>query len=225
LKGLLSIIIPTLNEQSCIAATLQTLHPLRQQGHEIIVVDGGSQDNTYSLAQQGADKVLHCHPAGRALQMNAGVRAARGQLLLFLHADTQLPPQADQLIFAALTQGQWGRFNVRLSGSAILLRLVERLMNWRSCFSGIATGDQAMFMQRSVYLQVQGFPEIPLMEDVAMSRHLRQISPPVCLRAQVITSSRRWEQGGIIRTIFLMWCLRCAYALGVKPHWLKKCYD
>lgn len=224
MKGLLSIIIPTLNEQSCIAATLQTLHPLRQQGHEIIVVDGGSQDNTYSLAQQGADKVLHC-PAGRALQMNAGVRAARGQLLLFLHADTQLPPQADQLIFAALTQGQWGRFNVRLSGSAVLLRLIERLMNWRSRFTGIATGDQAMFMQRGVYLHVRGFPEIPLMEDVAMSQQLRQISPPVCLRAQVITSSRRWEQGGIIRTVFLMWGLRCAYTLGVKPHWLKKCYD
>lgn len=225
MNGLLSIIIPTLNEQAVIVDLLQTLQPLRSVGHEIIVVDGGSVDKTRDLVTPLVDNLLLAD-CGRARQMNTGAQFAHHDILLFLHADTYLPEQADALIINGLaeTGRKWGRFDVRLSGQARLLRVIERLMNWRSCLTGIATGDQAIFIQRHLYTQVQGFPEIPLMEDVALSRHLKRFSRPVCIRAPVITSSRRWEQHGIVRTILLMWGLRLAYALGVKPQTLKKFY-
>lgn len=225
MNGLLSIIIPTLNEQAVIVDLLQTLQPLRSVGHEIIVVDGGSVDKTRDLVTPLVDNLLLAD-CGRARQMNTGAQFAHHDILLFLHADTYLPEQADALIINGLaeTGRKWGRFDVRLSGQARLLRVIERLMNWRSCLTGIATGDQAIFIQRHLYTQVQGFPEIPLMEDVALSRHLKRFSRPVCIQALVTTSSRRWEQHGIVRTILLMWGLRLAYALGVKPQTLKKFY-
>ncbi|RKZ54836.1 MAG: glycosyl transferase [Candidatus Parabeggiatoa sp. nov. 2] len=221
----LSIIIPTLNEQAVIIKTLQTLQPLRQAGHEIIVVDGGSTDNTRTLAAPLADNVL-LHECGRARQMNFGAQFAQHDILLFLHADTHLPARADSLIINGLaeTGRKWGRFNVRLSGRAWLLRVTGHLINWRTCLTGIATGDQAIFMQRSLYTQAQGFPDIPLMEDIALSRQLKRFSRPYCIQTPVITSSRRWEQHGIVRTILLMWGLRLAYALGVNPQTLKKYY-
>lgn len=226
MNGLLSIIIPTLNEQAVIVDTLQVLQPLRQAGHQVIVVDGGSVDKTRNLAGPLADSVLLMTECGRARQMNFGARFAHHDMLVFLHADTCLPAQADELIIKGLTETgrRWGRFNVRLSGQKWLLRVIEHLMNWRSCLTGIATGDQAIFIERRLYQQVQGFPDIPLMEDIAMSRQLKQSSQPVCIRTVAITSSRRWEQRGIIRTILLMWSLRLIYALGVSPHVLKKYY-
>jgi len=224
LKGLLSIIIPTLNEQTIIVETLQILQPLREAGHEVIVVDGGSIDNTRTLAAPLVDSVL-LSQSGRAQQMNMGVRFAHHDILLFLHADTQLPPQANTLIINSLSKRKWGRFNVRLSGRAWLLRIVELLMNWRSCLTGIATGDQAIFVQRHLYTQVQGFPDIPLMEDIAMSRQLKKFSRPSCIQTPVVTSSRRWEQNGILWTILIMLGLRLAYAFGVSPKTLKEFYD
>ncbi|RKZ38358.1 MAG: glycosyl transferase [Gammaproteobacteria bacterium] len=224
LKKLLSIIIPTLNEQTIIVETLQTLQPLREAGHEVIVVDGGSIDNTRTLAAPLADSVL-LSQSGRARQMNMGARFAHHDILLFLHADTRLPKQADTLIINSLSERKWGRFNVRLSGRAWLLRVVERFMNWRSCLIGIATGDQAIFVQRHLYTQVQGFPNIPLMEDIALSRQLKKFSRPSCIQTPVVTSSRRWEQNGILWTILLMWGLRLAYAIGVNPKTLKEFYD
>jgi rSAM/selenodomain-associated transferase 2 len=225
----ISIIIPALNEQAVIVETLQALQALRDVGHEVIVVDGGSSDNTYSLAASLVDRtkgaVLRAK-RGRARQMNVGAQFAHHDILLFLHADTRLPAQADVLIINGLekTGRKWGRFDVRLSGRAWLLRVVARFMNWRSCLTGIATGDQAIFMQRSLYKQVAGFPDIPLMEDIALSRRLKRFSRPLCIQTPVITSSRRWEQRGIVRTILLMWGLRLAYALGVSPRTLKKFY-
>jgi rSAM/selenodomain-associated transferase 2 len=222
-----SIIIPVLNEQTVIVDTLQPLQALRQAGHELIIVDAGSTDNTPELAAPLADYVLQQTKRGRARQMNTGAKFAHNDILLFLHADTHLPSQAELLIINGLakTGRQWGRFDVRLSGQAKLLRLVERLMNWRSRLTGIATGDQAIFIQKSLYNKVQGFPEIPLMEDISLSKKLKRISPPLCIRSKtVITSSRRWEENGIIRTILLMWGLRLAYALGVSPETLKKYY-
>ena len=225
MNGFLSIIIPTLNEQAVIVDTLQVLQPLRQAGHQVIVVDGGSVDKTRNLAGPLADSVLLTE-CGRARQMNFGARFAHHDMLVFLHADTVLPAQADELIIKGFTESgrKWGRFDVRLSGQKWLLRVIERLMNWRSCFTGIATGDQAIFMERRLYQQIQGFPDMPLMEDVAMSRLLKELSQPVCIGTAAITSSRRWEQRGIIRTILLMWILRLGYALGVSPHVLKKYY-
>ncbi len=215
-----------LNEQAVIVDTLQPLQALRKAGHELIIVDAGSTDNTPKLAAPLADYVLEQSKPGRARQMNTGAKFAHNEILLFLHADTHLPAQAEQLIINGLAKSgrQWGRFDVRLSGQAKLLRLVERLMNWRSCLTGIATGDQAIFIPKNLYNKIQGIPEIPLMEDISLSKKLKRISPPLCIRTPVITSSRRWEENGIIRTILLMWSLRLAYALGISPETLKKYY-
>ncbi len=225
MNGLLSIIIPTLNEQTIIVESLQILQPLREMGHEVIVVDGSSTDNTRALAAPLVDSIL-VSERGRAWQMHLGAKFAHHDILLFLHADTRLPTQADALIINALSKKrQWGRFDVRLSGQTLPLRMVERFINWRSRLTGIATGDQAIFVPRRLYMQVQGFPNIPLMEDVALSRQLKKFSRPFCIQTPVITSSRRWEEQGIVRTILLMWGLRLAYALGVSPHTLKKYYQ
>jgi len=157
--------------------------------------------------------------------MNAGAQAARGTVLWFLHADTLAPPDADHLLLAALDRGAvWGRFDVRLSGRQPLLRVVERLMNLRSCLSSIATGDQGIFVRRAAFDATGGFPDQPLMEDIALSARLKQIGKPVCLRPPLITSSRRWESRGILRTILLMWRLRLLYALGADPARLAQLY-
>lgn len=219
----LSIIIPALNEADSIVATLQSLQALRQRGHEVILTDGGSNDATVLLAGPWVDQITHS-PCGRALQMNSGAQAARGQVLLFLHADTLLPPDADRLLLEALQTHCWGRFDVRLSGTRIGLRVIEWLMNWRSRLSGIATGDQAIFVRREAFRAIGGFPTIPLMEDIALSRALKNRGRPHCLRAHVTTSSRRWEQHGLIRTVLLMWRLRLAYWLGADPAQLAKQY-
>ncbi len=222
----LSIIIPALNEAAGIAATLEPLQLLRACGHEVIVVDGGSSDGTVELAAPLCDQVLTAE-RGRARQMNAGARAAGGEVLLFLHADTLLPSDADRLILEGLARSGrgWGRFDVRLSGRHSLLRLTAWLMSGRSRLTGIATGDQAIFVQRDRFEAVGGFPDIPLMEDLALSRALRRRGRPLCLRQRVTTSSRRWEERGIVRTILLMWRLRLAYYLGADPHELAQHYE
>jgi rSAM/selenodomain-associated transferase 2 len=214
---LLSIIVPVLNEGARLAGQLAALDSLRAAGAEVLVVDGGSSDNTLQYASRGADLVLPAR-RGRAVQMNAGAAASRGAVLLFLHADTGLPPNADLLIATALESGAlWGRFDVRIDSPLPLLRVVERMMNWRSRLTGVATGDQAMFVQRSAFEAVGGFPEIALMEDIALSRALLRQGRPACLRAQVLTSGRRWEKNGVLRTVWLMWRLRAAYFLGADP--------
>ena len=214
----LSIIIPTLNEEEEIGATLAALQPLRARGCEVVVADGGSADDTVSRARPLADMVVVSGP-GRARQQNAGAAVARGDVLLFLHADTRVPDDADLLIGDGLrrTGRGWGRFDVRLTGRHPLLRVIERMMNVRSRLSGIATGDQAIFMSRERFRDAGGFPEIPLMEDVAFSKALKRRGPPLCLRETVLTSSRRWEQRGVWRTMVLMWRLRLAYWLGADP--------
>jgi rSAM/selenodomain-associated transferase 2 len=210
----LSIILPALNEASGIVATLTALQPLRAAGHELIVVDGGSVDATALLASVDADQVINS-ARGRARQMNAGAAAASGDGLLFLHADTRLPAQADSLIQNALREGLWGRFDVEISGRPAMLRLVAGMMNRRSRLTGNATGDQAMFMTRAAFDAAGGFPEQPLMEDIELSKRLKRLGPPACLRQQVVTSGRRWERYGVWRTILLMWRLRFDYWRGV----------
>ncbi|MCF6212088.1 MAG: TIGR04283 family arsenosugar biosynthesis glycosyltransferase [Gammaproteobacteria bacterium] len=213
----ISIIIPVLNEAPSIAVCLGRLQPYRAQGHEIIVVDGGSHDDTAEIARPLADEVL-ASPAGRAVQMNHGARAAQGDVLLFLHADTQLPDAACDVICAALqTAARWGRFDVRLSGSAPSFRLIEFMMNLRSRMTRIATGDQAMFVTKDLFHTAGGFDDIPLMEDIALSRCLKKKAHAACLHERVVTSSRRWEENGIFRTILLMWRLRFSYWLGADP--------
>lgn len=222
----LSIIIPTLDEAERIVATLESLDELRRRGHEVIVADGGSGDATPALAQGRADLVV-CAPAGRAVQMNAGARAATGGVLLFLHADSRLPAQADRVVLQGLAAGDraWGRFDVQIGGAHPLLRLVERMMNLRSRVTGICTGDQAIFVRREVFDAIGGYPQQELMEDIAISARLRRVCAPLCLRQRCQTSARRWEAEGVPRTMLLMWWLRLQYALGVAPSRLARSYE
>jgi len=222
----LSIVVPALNEAARIDACLQALAALRQRGAEVLVVDGGSTDGTVARAEPLADRVLQA-PRGRARQMNAGAAQARAETLLFLHADTQLPDDALHAIETALVDPRthWGRFDVRIAGKPMLLRLVAWLMNQRSRVNGIATGDQAIFVRRSAFQRAGGFADQPLMEDIELSRRLRKGSAPACLRQQVTTSGHRWERDGVWRTIVLMWRLRWLYWTGTPPERLAKLYE
>jgi len=204
-----------------IRAALEALAPLRARGHEVIVADGGSSDGTAELAAPLCDRLLTA-PRGRALQMNAGARRARGDALLFLHADSFLPVRADELVFGALQDRVWGRFDVVIEGRAPLISSIGFAMNVRSRLSGIATGDQALFVRREAF---PGFPEIALMEDIEFSKRMKRLGRPACLRAKVRTSGRRWEARGVLRTIGLMWRLRIAYFLGAHPDDLARRYE
>ncbi len=220
----LSIIIPVLNEAVVIKDTLAVLEALRLQGAEVIVVDGGSTDDTVDLAVKASVRIL-ASSSGRAVQMNHGAKFARGDYLLFLHADTLFSDDAHKQLTAAIRDRRlWGRFDVRLSGRGVLLRVVESAMNLRSRLTGIATGDQAIFVQSGAFKGVGGYPEIALMEDIALSKKLKRQGPPACLDSKVVTDSRRWEEHGILRTIVLMWSLRLLYFMGVDVNLLAKVY-
>lgn len=218
----LSIVMPVLNEAPSIEAALAALAPLRGRGVEVIVVDSGSQDGTRELAKPLADRVLNA-ARGRAAQMNAGAAAATGGILLFLHADTRLPDQAARLVRDGLARSgkAWGRFDVRFDGG---LSFIAFMMNWRSRLTGIATGDQALFVTRAAFERAGGFPLIALMEDVALSSKLKRVGRPLALRARVTTSARRWRQHGVLRTILLMWKLRLAFFFGADPVALARAY-
>lgn len=218
-----SIIIPTLNEENSIAACLSPLQTLRGRC-EIIVADGGGTDNTRTLAADLADRVI-LSEKGRAGQMNNGARQASGDVLLFLHADTRLPENALDLIEERLNvKAQWGRFDIQLSGDHLMFKIIAQMMNWRSRLTGIATGDQAIFVTQEAFAVAGLYPEIALMEDIALSKALKKICPPVCLKAKVISSSRRWQEFGITRTIVLMWSLRLRYFFGADPDILAGLY-
>ncbi len=219
-----TIIVPVLDEAVGIEDCLAALQPLRAAGAEVIVVDGGSGDETVARATPLADCVITA-PRGRASQMNAGAGLATGEVLLFLHADTRLPEGALVLVGEGLAGGRpWGRFDVRITGRSAWLSVVAALMNRRSRLTGIATGDQAMFVTRQAFRAVGGFPDIPLMEDIALSRRLLALSRPACLAAKVTTSGRRWERHGVWRTILRMWQLRLRYFLGADPRRLAREY-
>jgi rSAM/selenodomain-associated transferase 2 len=221
----LTIIVPVLNERSVIASLLESLAPFRDRGVELVVVDGDSKDGTLQIARPGADQLVVA-PCGRARQMNAGAALARAPILLFLHADTRLPPNADELILNGLaaTGLEWGRFDVRIEGVSRWLPVVAWLMNVRSRVSGIATGDQAIFVTRCAFDATGGFPDQPLMEDIELSSRLLKRGRPLCLGLPVITSGRRWASRGVWRTIVLMWWMRLLYFFGVAPERLARLY-
>lgn len=222
---MLSIIVPVLDEAATVVEALHALTPYRLRGHEIVVADGGSRDETAALARRYADQVIAA-PRGRGAQMNAGAAVARGDILLFLHADTRLPPDADVLIAQGLAQSArvWGRFDVVIAGRPRLLPMIAWAMNRRSRLTGIATGDQGMFVLRRTFEDVGGFADIALMEDIVLSRTLKRIGPPLCLPQKVITSGRRFETHGALRTILTMWRLRAAFWLGADPARLARRY-
>ncbi len=219
----LAIIVPVYNEIKNIHRYLSKLSAYNF--NELIIVDGGSQDGTQAILQQYNIAWIDGRK-GRALQMNDGAAQCSSDILLFLHIDTQLPPQASDAIHAAMMDSNvvGGRFDVRLDDSALIFRLIESLINWRSRLSHISTGDQAIFVRKTVFEQLGGFPDRPLMEDIAFSHCLKRQGRIVCLREQVITSARRWQKHGVIRTILLMWQLRLLYWLGVETTVLAKMY-
>jgi rSAM/selenodomain-associated transferase 2 len=221
----LSIIMPVLDEGEGIGARLDALADMRSLGAEVIVVDGGSRDATIQRARLRADRVVSA-PRGRAVQMNLGAAKASGEVLLFLHADTSLPADADHVVLNRLERSDraWGRFDVEIDGRHPLLPVVGWLMSLRSRLTGIATGDQAIFVRRGAFQTVGGFPEIPLMEDIALSKRLKRVSRPLCLHERVVTSGRRWDRNGALATILLMWRLRLAFYLGADPNELARRY-
>lgn len=228
LRMRLTIVIPALNEASTLERTLRGLAPMRERGVRIVVADGGSTDDTAQRGAALADRVLDA-PRGRALQMNAGARAPEAQdadVLLFLHADTRLPAEADRIVLRALANSAsvWGHFDVSIEGASAWLPVVAAAMNLRSRLSGIATGDQALFVERSSFLALEGFAAIALMEDIEFCRRARRLSRPVALREAVVTSGRRWDNDGVWRTIVLMWRLRVAYFFGADPDELARRY-
>jgi rSAM/selenodomain-associated transferase 2 len=222
----ISIIVPVLNEAAGIEVALLALQPLRARGHEVIVVDGASRDATTRLVGQAADRTISA-PRGRALQMNAGARAACGDVLLFLHADTRLPDDADRVLLEGLGNSTrcWGRFDVRIDSASPLLRLVSAMMNLRSRLTGICTGDQAIFVSADVFARIGGYAPLALMEDIVLSAQLRRCSAPLAIGSAVVTSARRWERDGVLRTIFLMWWLRLRFFFGASPARLARIYD
>ena len=221
----LSIIVPILNEAAELPGLLTSLGPFVDRGVELLVVDGGSTDASVAIVERFGRVVVRS-ARGRARQMNAGAAQARGDVFLFLHADTRLPPDADSVVASNIGNARfaWGRFDVRISGRSGGLRLVGGMMNWRSRMTGIATGDQAIFVTCAAFDHVGGLPDQPLMEDVEISRRLRRIARPVCLRERVITSGRRWERRGVWLTVWLMWRLRFAYWRGVPASVLADAY-
>ncbi len=222
----LSIIIPCLNEAAYIQPMLDALQIIRQQGHEIILCDGGSKDTTLIHANNLVDIILSCQPS-RARQMNAGAKKATGDILCFLHADTRVPENFSQLILNELQSSKkiWGRFNIQLSNPHLPYKIISWFINIRSCLTGIATGDQGIFIIKKYFQNLHGYKNIPLMEDIEISKRLNKICKPICIKKDVlITSSRRWENSGILQTILLMWNLRLRYFLGTSPVKLAKLY-
>jgi rSAM/selenodomain-associated transferase 2 len=221
----LSIVVPVLDEARRLPAFLDAL-ARECAGAEVLVADGGSRDGSVDIAARAPGLRLVSSARGRARQMNAGAAAATGDVLLFLHADTRLPAGASDAIRRALGDSRvtHGRFDVRFDNPRAVFRVIAGLMNLRSRATGISTGDQAIFVRRATFARLGGYAEIPLMEDIELTRRLKRVGPQAALRLRVTTSARRWERDGVARTIVFMWTLRFLYLCGADPARLGRRY-
>ncbi|MFT5321306.1 MAG: rSAM/selenodomain-associated transferase 2 [Pseudohongiellaceae bacterium] len=221
----ITIIIPVLNDVDALKMLLPQLQACREQGHELLVIDGGSSDGSIPFSRNLVDRILMTG-VGRGRQMNLGAENASHNILLFLHADSRISDQCLEELLAAMSEScnHWGRFDVQLDQPGFSYSVIAAMMNLRSRLSGVSTGDQGMFVRREIFHRVGGFQSISLMEDIALSKALRKHSRPVCLSSKLLTSARRWQQQGIVKTIFLMWSLRLAYFLGANPDKLAEIY-
>lgn len=219
----ISIIIPTLNESKNIKATLASTSNSRNV--EVIVVDGGSQDNTVGIAQSCGVKVIPGYQ-NRACQMNAGAMNATGEILLFLHADTLLPANFDRMIRSTLQQPNTvaGAFSLRINAPQIGLRLVEWGVKWRSKYLQMPYGDQAIFITKDKFNDLGGFPELPIMEDFELIRHLKRLGKITLIGVPVTTSPRRWLKKGILQTTLINQIVIIAYFLGISPQRIRSWY-
>ncbi|KZZ73709.1 hypothetical protein A3766_05500 [Oleiphilus sp. HI0132] len=226
----LSIIVPVFNEAENIERLLRKLNTLTSKRCEVLLVDGGSTDGSGEIissliSELDMDAHLIRSKCGRSAQQNAGAELAQGRLLLFLHADTVLPSKAINMLHGAISsEPVWGRFDIQLDNSAATFKVISWFINIRSRLTGIATGDQAIFVSACLFRKVGGFPDQPLMEDIELSKRLKRSAPPLCLKDQAITSARKWEKEGAVKTVLLMWRLRAAYFLGAKPEQLHRQY-
>ena len=220
----LSIIIPVRNEASHLPSLLNALQKRKSDNTEVIVVDGCSEDDTLNVICQRKNRILHSEP-GRAQQMNTGAQHAKGEYLWFLHADSKVDFDFESIIESGLKNKKWGWFNVRLSNTKIIFRVIELMMNYRSKITSVATGDQGIFIHKNIFIEQGLFPSIALMEDVKFSKKIRSSASPFISDTPLETSARRWEENGPIRTIFKMWTLRLLFFLGASPNWLNKQYN
>ncbi len=220
-----SFIIPVLNEESFFVEQTKIFTSLLEQGHEVIVVDGGSTDQSVVIAEQIGCICISTNPS-RGHQLHIGAKKSSNQILVFMHADTLLPPSGLGNIRNVMEKANnyWGRFNVVFTNQKLVFKVIAWFMNKRSCLTGIVTGDHTFFMKREIYFNSGGFSDIPIMEDIELSKKLRKYSRPVCLSEKVITSSRKWEQQGVLKTILLMWYLRLLFYVGVPAEKLAKRY-
>ena len=220
----LSIIIPVRNEASHLPSLLNALQKRKSDNTEVIVVDGCSEDDTLNVICQKKNRILRSEP-GRAQQMNTGARHAKGKYLWFLHADSKVDFDFESIIESGLKNKKWGWFNIRLSNTKIIFRVIESMMNYRSKITSVATGDQGIFIHKNIFIEQGLFPSIALMEDVKFSKKIRSSESPFISDTPLETSARRWEENGPIRTIFKMWTLRLLFFLGASPNWLDKQYN
>ena len=220
----LSIIIPVRNEASHLPSLLNALQKRKSDNTEVIVVDGCSEDDTLNVICQRKNRILRSEP-GRAQQMNTGARHAKGEYLWFLHADSKVDFDFESIIESGLKNKKWGWFNVRLSNTKIIFRVIESMMNYRSKITSVATGDQGIFIHKNIFIEQGLFPSIALMEDVKFSKKIRSSESPFISDTPLETSARRWEENGPIRTIFKMWTLRLLFFIGASPNWLNKQYN
>ena len=222
-KNTISIIIPALNEAANIAKTVS----LAQKGSnvEIIIVDGGSQDETMAIAKSLNVKVLSASP-GRAIQMNTGAAIATGDILLFLHADTMLPPNFDQMVTKILAESAIvaAAFELKIDAKIGGIRLLEKMINWRSHFFSLPYGDQAISVKADQFHKIGGFPELPIMEDFVFIRNLKKLGKIAIIPVPVITSGRRWQKLGVFRTTAINQMMIIGYYLGISPEKLAQFY-